>query len=583
MSEYAQEIRELATTVASIGQIRIKCPACSPLRKKKNEKALACNLDGESIVYHCHHCNIEGAVKQTDRIPIKANNSPKPVESTSQSHLKITGIQSLSDKWLSWLEKRGISKATAESYGVVCGERMCNGRTSTALGFPYRMGDNLVAVKWRNERKDWTQDGAARSFFGVDNCTEDEDYLVIVEGELDVLALAEAGVPNVVSVPNGAPAKVSSRTVSPEEDKKFSYVWGAKEFLDKWDKVIIAGDTDDAGIALSEELARRIGKAKCYKGVWADNCKDGNETLLKHGSEIVRNCIEQAEPFPLTGLYDAEHYSYKVGTLYEKGMASGESTGYPSLDKLYTIARGQLTIVTGVPSSGKSEFVDQLTVNLAKNKDWKFAMCSFENPPELHIAKLAEKYSGKPFFKGLTERMDPTEVEEALTWVQDHYVFVDHNDGTPATIDSILEKMQAAVMRNGARGIVVDPFNYIQQQGEESQTSQINNLLTKIQLFCRANEVHCWFICHPQKLPRTDTGRVPIPKGYDISGSAHFFNKADIGLTVHRADDVEIHIWKVRFKWIGGQGFIGLNYDIATGRYIENFESTVPDDYDWTF
>ena len=89
MSEYAKEIRELATTVASIGQIRIKCPACSHLRKKQNEKALACNLDGESIVYHCHHCNIEGVVKQWDRIP--KNNSPKPVESDFSEPFKNHG------------------------------------------------------------------------------------------------------------------------------------------------------------------------------------------------------------------------------------------------------------------------------------------------------------------------------------------------------------------------------------------------------------------------------------------------------------------------------------------------------------
>jgi twinkle protein len=134
-------------------------------------------------------------------------------------------------------------------------------------------------------------------------------------------------------------------------------------------------------------------------------CKDANEVLLVHGAEVLRECLDNAEPWPITGLYGARDYTDQVLDLYRNGRQRGLSTGWPSLDQYMVICGGRLSVVTGIPNSGKSEFVDALMVNLATRCGWNFAVCSFENPPEEHIAKFAEKYLGIPFWDGPTRRM----------------------------------------------------------------------------------------------------------------------------------------------------------------------------------
>ena len=131
------------------------------------------------------------------------------------------------------------------------------------------------------------------------------------------------------------------------------------------------------------------------------------------------------------------------------------------MDELFTVAPGQLTIVTGLPNSGKSEFLDQIMINLAQNNSWKFAVASFENPPAFHIAKLAEKITQRPFFKGLNPRMDDDHLNEAFEFIDNHFVFLDSRDGAVSTIDSLIERFKQSVMRLGVRGIIIDPYNMI--------------------------------------------------------------------------------------------------------------------------
>jgi len=380
---------------------------------------------------------------------------------------------------------------------------------------------------------------------------------------MDVLALAAAGIP-AVSVPNGAPAKVTDGKVDPKQDGKFSYIWDARELIDRVKRVVFFPDNDEPGMALVEELARRIGRAKCWTVTLP--AKDANETLQKHGPEALREALSAAKPLPLEGVYLPEDFSVQILSLYDQGVVKGASTGMESLDKLYTILPGQLSVVTGLPGSGKSELIDQICVNIALQKGWRFAIASFENPPHMHIAKLAEKVIGKPFFGD--ERMTSDERDYAMAFLNQHFVFLQSHDGAPSTVQSIIDRTKQAVMRMGVRGLVIDPYNYLDMQGE-SEHQAISKMLTDIVLFCKSHEIHAWFVAHPAKqLP--DSG---IPKGQHISGSAAWFAKADMGVTVHRnKDQTQVHIWKSRFKWVGAVGDVELAYDLPTGCYSDKQE-----------
>jgi twinkle protein len=264
---------------------------------------------------------------------------------------------------------------------------------------------------------------------------------------------------------------------------------------------------------------------------------------------------------------------------YFQGEQKGLSTGWDNLDGLYTVGTGQLTIVTGIPSHGKSEFLDALMVNLAKTHGWIFAVCSPENLPlSRHVAKIAEKYTRKPFFPGRQERMSPNEWAQAIQWIHEHFYWIVPDDAM--SIQTLLAKTKALVFRHGVRGLVLDPWNEFEHKRPPSytETEYIAETLGKITRFARRTGIHVWLVAHPSKLYRKDDGTYPVPTPYDISGSAHWRNKATNCLCVWRDDQdnttarVEVHVQKVRFKSYGRQGMGEFKWDRGTGCYYPVLE-----------
>lgn len=544
---------------------RIRCPVCADSRRKSHEKTMGVTVEPDRVVYQCFHCGTSGAMrKRTFMQQVQQIKTPPKHVDPPTEHIPHIVTD--------FLVKRGIDPEIANQFPLVGSEKYFVGLgKAPAIGFVYGDPRQPEAIKWRStNEKQFTQTGSARSFFGINQLPPKLSDLVICEGEMDVLALAAAGIP-AVSVPNGAPAKVTDGKVDPKQDGKFSYVWDARELIDKVQRVVFFPDSDEPGQALVEELARRMGRAKCWTVTLPE--KDANETLQKHGPEALREALLAAKALPLEGVYLPEDFSPQILSLYDDGVVRGASTGMPSLDSLYTILPGQLSVVTGLPGSGKSELIDQICVNIAMQKGWRFAIASFENPPHMHLAKLSEKVVKKPFFGD--DRMSPEERDYALAFLNQHFVFLQSHDGAPSTVQSIIDRTKQAVMRMGVRGLVIDPYNYLDMLGDNEHQS-ISKMLTDIVLFCKSHDIHAWFVAHPAKqLP--DSG---VPKGQHISGSAAWFAKADMGVTVHRrGDQTQVHVWKSRFKWIGAVGEIELLYDLPTGRYSDKPDPS--QGYDW--
>lgn len=551
---------------------RVSCPSCSGDRKKANSKdmTLTRRPDG-AVVYHCHHCLETGSVQPQRGFKLAA---------VPQKEIISNKLEA---KHYKYLQSRGITKETADKIGLFAADKFFArlNKVTDAIGFPYFRDGALVAAKYRSfPEKDFTQDaGGAHDFFGL-HLVEKGKPLIIVEGEIDCLTLMQAGIENAVSVPAGAPIKVADGKVHPSEDKKFSYVWNARDILEAAPYVILATDQDAPGQALAEELARRIGKEKCRVAKF--DKKDLNEVYLGDPSENgdpsekgarVRAVLDAAVAYPIAGLSDAATYADRLNDLYAKGTGKGFSTGFKSVDMVYTVAPGQLTVITGYPSSGKSNFVDQLMVNLARDSDWKLAVCSFENQPEIHISRLMEIYTKKRFFDG-KDRMTQAEKDDAFKWVNDHFLFIDSNGEEASTLESVLERARVAVKRIGIRGLVIDPYNYLDLNRETfTETEAISNMLTKVQKFCKAHDVHVWFVAHPSKINRAGVDQ-PRPDGMSISGSMAWWAKTDCGITVHRGEDrfVEIAVWKCRYRWVGTQGETSLLYNKTSGTYAENLD-----------
>lgn len=551
---------------------RVACPYCSQERRKTNQKdmTLTRKEDG-AVVFHCHHCQANGSVQPPQERKLSAVPSPT-----------ITSNK-LQPKHYNWLLERGISQITADKMRLFASEKYFGklNKSADAIGFPYYRNGALVAAKYRSfPEKDFTQDsGGAHDFFGIDQIIKGKP-IIIVEGEIDCLSLMEIGVENVVSVPSGAPIKVADGKVLPSEDKRFAYVWNARDVLDAAPFIILATDQDVPGQALAEELARRIGKDKCRLAKFGH--KDLNEVLtnddptqtLEDRASQIRDILDAATAYPISGLSSALVFEERLNDLYNKGVGSGYSTGYSAVDSIYTVAPGQLTVVTGYPSSGKSNFVDQICVNLARGSDWKFAVCSFENQPEVHISRLMEIYTQKRFFEG-RDRMTEFERADAFKWVSEHFLFIDTNGEDPNTLDSILDRARGAVKRMGVRGLIIDPYNYIDLDRQNStETDAISKMLTRVQAFCKTHEVHTWFVAHPAKVARSGVEQ-PRPDGMSISGSMAWWAKTDCGLTVHRGEgpEVTIAVWKCRYRWVGQQGETTLVFNKTSGTYREQLDA----------
>lgn len=558
---------------------RILCPACSSSRKKSKEKTLSIKVDGADKIYHCFHCDISGSV--SSKI---ATSSPRD---ELDEFLKFPGERNVVElpsatharELQGFMKSRNISEETYRKYGVVTDVRWFGKKQGEAMavGFVYGDSEEPIAVKWRSvQGKAFTQSGSAQTLYGLENLPEDmsETPLVICEGEIDALSFAEAGIP-AVSVPNGAPAK----HIRNDDGVKFNYLWEARELLESCSKIILATDHDGPGDILKQEIGRRVGLGKCWEVKFSTELKDANAVLCEEGSQRLQQIIEAATPMPLAGVYRASDYSDEVHELYEAGgTGKGLSTGFDSLDDLITIAPG-LYVVTGMPGHGKSAFIDAVMVNTARLHGMRWAICSMENPVKIHILKLAALHTGKPFFEGPTERMSKDELQDAIEWINSHFSFLENRDGEVATLKSILDRTGSSILRQGTRGLVIDPYNFLESKHDNEHLG-ISEMLSRTIQFSRSHSLSTFFCAHPTKQPY-DAKERPLD-GNSISGSASWLAKADVGCSLFRTSDPNDHtpivnIWKARFPWIAKRGQQALQYDVTNGRFSDLEE----EDFDW--
>ena len=254
-----------------------------------------------------------------------------------------------------------------------------------------------------------------------------------------------------------------------------------------------------------------------------------------------------------------------------------------------------MSIVTGIPNSGKSEFLDQILLNMARIHKWKFGICSFENKPQHHIRKFLEKHIGAPFYSdGPTRRMTKAEVSSGMEYLNKYFKFIRYNDWRDATptIDHILGQASTLVKRHGIKGLVIDPYNELDRPLDR-ETEYVSMMLAKVRQFAESHDCHVWFVAHPKKMVTMHEEEVPVPTAYDIAGSARWADKGDMIWAVSRdrrdlSRPVEVHIHKVRDKYAGQVGCAYFHYDRLTGRYspavapqIEANSSSSPSGTEW--
>ncbi len=259
----------------------------------------------------------------------------------------------------------------------------------------------------------------------------------------------------------------------------------------------------------------------------------------------------------------------KIKRIWEFGMYRGEHPGWDLLEKKFRIGKGQLTVISGIPTHGKSEFFDDMARRVAERHKWKTMVFSPENYPyETHVIKLVEKYNGSPFSG--PNRMAGVEVDVAVDFVDRHFLFIDAGTDE-VSLSSILLSAEKQIEESGLDMLLIDPWNELEDEKKEGESDHkfIGRTLKMLRKWARKYNIALFIIAHPIKL-RSKVGEdPPVPTAYDIADSSHWFNKPDNILIVYRNQDdsVTVYVQKIKQKPFGRKGEVHYLYDRKNGRY----------------
>ena len=151
-----------------------------------------------------------------------------------------------------YLKKRGFTEETIKFFDV--------GQTKNGdVQFKFKdINGRLVGVKYRHSRavkhgesKYWWQSNCSTCHFLFNaNNIDITQPLVICEGNLDAMAVWQSGVHNVVSIPGGA--------------TDLNWIKQNFDFLEKFKKVILWLDNDNAGEEGTKKIVQKLGEYRCY-------------------------------------------------------------------------------------------------------------------------------------------------------------------------------------------------------------------------------------------------------------------------------------------------------------------------------
>ena len=530
------------------------CPLCSPDRKPKNTKAQCASYDWERGLGTCHNCDTTFQLHTYQRKGASEKVYTRPI-TPEQFDDVSTNVET-------WFGTRGISKQTLQDLQVTEGPEFMpqTGKTENAINFNYFMGDQLINIKYRDGRKNFKLfKGAEKVFYNI-NSVVGYDWCVVVEGEMDVLALHEAGIKNAISVPNGATLNTNN----------LDYLDNCIDYLDDKTKIILAVDADAAGQALRTEFIRRLGAEVCYL-VDFNGQKDANEYLIENGAEKLRDTINGASQVPLEGVTTLYDIHDEVKEFVKNGFKPGFQVGLSNFDKIFSTYTGQFITVTGIPSSGKSDFVDQMVVGYNNMYGWKTAFASPENQPTyLHAHKLMRK----------TWQDMPTQADigsdkwlEVTQTVNDNYFFIDMER---YTLESVLKKGAELVKRKGIKCLVIDPYNKVRDTNAVSDdvNRYTMDYLAKIETFAKKYDVLVFIVAHPTKMYKGNDGKIEEPTMYNIKGGGEWYDASYHGLLVHRdyeAKTTKVKVLKVKFQNLGENGAEShFTWEPRSGSFIPN-------------
>lgn len=570
---------------------KVRCPKCDGGRTRETSLSVSIDADGAGAKWKCHRGQCGWASGGRVRGP---DGHRRMAPAQRQQDVAIVRPQEHQAKakpkaLYAFFDARGISEDTVDHFGVYIAPHWFPetgphpAKEYPAIVFPYRYRGELVNRKYRPPHKNpQMQDkNALPTLFNVDALADcpDDGWVCFCEGEPDCLALHEAGWPYAVTLKDGAPNTIRDEDdAQRQDDKRFAALGTHEEELQRFQRIVLAVDDDVPGRNLREELARRLGRHRCYTVEWPEGCKDAGDVLKQHGRDKLTECIGRAEPWPIEGVQRIKPGMLQA--LRREPPPPVLTTGTKATDGIMRLpGEGKLIVVTGVPGHGKTTWVRYVMVHTAINHGRRWLCFSPENAPwQRFLAECAEVFTGRPFNRRRVEGewvepMSDDELAHAEEWLSPRIEMLaaDSLDVSP-TLEWVLDRAKTCVMRNGTTDLLIDPWNELEHMRPEkmSETEYVGWALHLLRAFNVRHGINTWVIAHPkvQLAPKVG-GKLLAPGLYDISGGANWANKCDLGISVHTPEtDTEIHLIKSKFRRWGTRGTKAtIQFDKIANRY----------------
>lgn len=495
-----------------------------------------------------------------------------------QRYRKFKKMQAIKPKpaAITYLESRKITAATAEQYQITVQSKHEN-----VLVFPFIDEKGVMQfIKYRktdfnperDNNKEWCEANCKPILFGMYQCNLDNKTLILTEGQLDSLSVAESGIENAVSVPNGK--------------NGFTWVPYCWDWLQNFDTLIVFGDCERGSITLLDDMRRRFrGTVKAVRQQDYKGCKDANELLQKYGRDAVKNAVEQAEALPLKQV--KELADVEAVDLYSLPKIP---TGIKSLDRVLSggLYLGQTVILTGKRGDGKSTLASQILANALNDGNKVFAYSG--ELQDYHFKRwidfqIAGKHNviDKAGDNGSVSYFIPREKTEKISaWYRGRAYIYDNQSLTDEEPAELIETIEKAVQQYDIKLVLLDNLMSALDVGMSVDLYRAQSkFVDKLVKMAKRQQVAVILVVHPRK------NSFGTDDNDSVSGSADITNKVDVVMTYKRGKDLPedqrlLTVSKNRLtgKLATGEKAISLYYDDTSKRISDTSKFfTVP--YAW--
>lgn len=480
---------------------------------------------------------------------------------------------------LEWLEARGLDVELCDRRGLFSQ----NGASGEAVGLPTLHHGARVRCKYRplireeGKPKFYQDKGGQQIAYNVD-CLYRDDLLelplIVTEGEFDQLAAEQAGFERSISVPDGSPGKPSEDI---ENSKAFAWIEPVAEQLSlkRVKTIILAVDGDEAGAALLHDLAIKLGRSRCKFVTYPkakdpekrgrERLKDVGEVLEDYGVKGVQAVIARAQWIRVEGIY-------RLSELPPPPPTVTYDIGFDALSAHLKIRLRDMSIWTGLGGHGKSTLLNDVMCRIIKRYGITVGWCSFEQDAGTDHRRALRTW----YCEDYEWNLKPEQIKEADAWIERHHLFIVANDEVDADLDWLLDRMEAAVVQNDCKCLIVDPFNEVEhcRMPGENEVDYVNRAVRTLRRFAKRMGVHLVIVAHPTKMPRLENGTYMMPGLLDVSGGAVWNNKATQGVIVHLidADTTLVKVPKIKYRGpnlLGVPGMVKMQFCGQTGRFVE--------------